>query len=565
MANTNGNYRGLRALLLTRVSTPIQAKNYSHSAQERSVRDKLIEPLGLHLDPKHIINDTYTGVEYRYRKALDIILAMAERKEFDILVMDVLDRGLGRKALAREIYRMQLRELGVRVLTTDPDDHADDDSTWGEIIRYLKGKSAEEELNNIRRRTMDGKYERVIEGKLLGAPTALYGYAYPIITVNFREVIDRTRYVLNEVVFYTDQYGIEWTEVKVVRFLFNGFLEGRTIRGLAKELNERGVPTRKNKKWCISTIGNILNNSAYMGKAYVYKERLLEERVPGKQRKMRERRPQDERILMPEGVVPAIIDPETFEKAHQLLPRNKELASRNNPRPYETLLRAGLATCGYCGGNLTVHWTKDRPDRHEKATAYYYCSQARNRVNTDCRYHAIVAHILDDAAWQEALKIIANPHLVDEMVRAKRTKDPTAGRRKQINAKITALQHERDNMEENLARLMKKGTLNPRTEERFTRDLNGIEEEIAGYRSQLATEENLQLKWQKVEEEINNLHLFCAEMKEHLNDPDYTPTYQKKREVLEFFGITAILWGTDHKPRYTIEPRPPRIMSTLSS
>src|SRR5713101_8453291 len=112
MTNANGNYRGLRALLLTRVSTSIQAKNYSHAAQERQVRDKLIEPLGLQLDAKHIINDTYTGLEYRYRTALDSILAMAERHEFDVLVMDVLDRGLGRKALAREIYRMQLRELG---------------------------------------------------------------------------------------------------------------------------------------------------------------------------------------------------------------------------------------------------------------------------------------------------------------------------------------------------------------------------------------------------------------------------------------------------------------------
>src|SRR6266446_3593189 len=228
-------YRGKRALLLTRVSTPIQAKNYSHTAQERQVREKLIEPLGLQLDPKHIINDTYTGVEYRYRKALDNILAMAERHEFDVLVMDVLDRGLGRKALAREVYRMQLREFGIRVLTTDPDDHADDDSTWGEIIRYLKGKSAEDELNNIRRRTMDGKYERVKEGKLLGAPTALYGYAYPVITVNFREVIDRTCYALNKAVICVDQDGVEWTEVKVVMFLFTSFLEGRTIRGLAKE------------------------------------------------------------------------------------------------------------------------------------------------------------------------------------------------------------------------------------------------------------------------------------------------------------------------------------------
>jgi hypothetical protein len=101
-------YRGLRALLLTRVSTYSQ----SHNAQERVIREKLIEPLGLQLDEeRHVIHDTYTGLEYRYRAALDDILCMAERREFDVLCLDVLDRGLGRKGVSREVFRGQLREL----------------------------------------------------------------------------------------------------------------------------------------------------------------------------------------------------------------------------------------------------------------------------------------------------------------------------------------------------------------------------------------------------------------------------------------------------------------------
>src|SRR5690242_8135083 len=97
--SSHSDYEGLQALLLTRVSTAEQAKKYSHASQERQIREKLIEPLGLKLDDKHIIHDTYTGLEYRYREALDQILEMAQRGEFDVLCMDVLDRGLGRKAL----------------------------------------------------------------------------------------------------------------------------------------------------------------------------------------------------------------------------------------------------------------------------------------------------------------------------------------------------------------------------------------------------------------------------------------------------------------------------------
>jgi len=110
-------YRGLRALLLTRVSTSGQ----SHDAQERVIREKLIEPLGLIVnEERHVIHDTYTGLEYRYREALDKILQMAERKEFDVLCLDVLDRGLGRKGVSREVFRGQLRELGIHILTTEP-------------------------------------------------------------------------------------------------------------------------------------------------------------------------------------------------------------------------------------------------------------------------------------------------------------------------------------------------------------------------------------------------------------------------------------------------------------
>ena len=40
-------------------------------------------------EKKHIIYDTYSGLEYRHRKALEDILEMAERGEFDVLCMDI--------------------------------------------------------------------------------------------------------------------------------------------------------------------------------------------------------------------------------------------------------------------------------------------------------------------------------------------------------------------------------------------------------------------------------------------------------------------------------------------
>src|SRR6266568_5465002 len=178
------DYQGLRAVLLTRVSTPQQEEMYSHTWQEMQIREKLIEPLGLRLnEERHIIRDTYSGLEYRDREALDKILVMAERGEFDVLCMEVLDRGLGRKALAREIYRMQLRELGVRILTTDPSDHADDDSLEGLVMRFMRGYKAEEEVKDFVRRSRGGKRakatgnkEKGIPPRIVGTGQRIYGY-----------------------------------------------------------------------------------------------------------------------------------------------------------------------------------------------------------------------------------------------------------------------------------------------------------------------------------------------------------------------------------------------------
>src|SRR3989440_5885323 len=228
--NVDNLYRGKRALILTRVSTAKQEEKYSHAAQLRQVREKLIIPLGLRVvdEKRHIIHDTYSGLEYRYRKALDDVLEMAERGEFDVLCMDVLDRGLGRKALARELFRMQLREFGVRILTTQESDHADDDSLEGQIIRFHKGIKAEEEVKDLVRRTSDGRRQKAlgdtekgIPGQLVGNAARLYGYQYIVDAHG-----NRIGYELNFSIVHVEADGTEWTEVAIVRFIFESAAEG---------------------------------------------------------------------------------------------------------------------------------------------------------------------------------------------------------------------------------------------------------------------------------------------------------------------------------------------------
>src|SRR5439155_8909747 len=107
-----------------------------------------------------------------------------------------------------------LRELGVRVLTTDPNDHADDDSLIGEMIRFWKGYKAEDEINDLVRRTMGGKQAKVAviqkdgtqgSKKLIGCGPDLYGYTYALSAKGKHEM-----YVLNLEVIFRDEDGGIW-------------------------------------------------------------------------------------------------------------------------------------------------------------------------------------------------------------------------------------------------------------------------------------------------------------------------------------------------------------------
>lgn len=75
-------YWGKRALILTRVSTAKQEEKYSHAAQERQVREKLIVPLGLRIvdEKKYIIHDTYSGLSTATAKPLTIFLRWQKDK-----------------------------------------------------------------------------------------------------------------------------------------------------------------------------------------------------------------------------------------------------------------------------------------------------------------------------------------------------------------------------------------------------------------------------------------------------------------------------------------------------
>lgn len=572
MTNTDNAYRGKRALLLTRVSTPKQIDMYGHAWQERQIRKLLIEPLGLLLDEeRHIIRDTYSGLEYRYREALDTILTMAERHEFDVLCMDVLDRGLGRKALAREIFRMQLLELGIRILTTEPSDHADDDSLEGLSMRFMRGYKAEEEINDLVRRTMGGKRAKaegrerdgaIGQPKIVGNGSRLYGYKW-VLNENGKPI----GLELNYDVILMDENGEEWTEVRVVRFIFESAAADISIRKIAEMLNDKGIPPPTVTKgikvrkrtgspvWQPTVISKILKHSAYWGEYRQFRT-LTGEKKLGQKMKPRLPAPEENQVIIP---VPAIVSKELAETANKLLPLRQRKASRNNRNPNETLLRAGLVKCGECRGNMTVL----RHLREKSDYLRYNCGKHSGLIGR-CVGCNIPARMVDEAAWQRAVTIIRDPSEADEKIKKLTTSNPMVKRREQTRNNLAEIRRKQANLRQELSELAQEGRLDRGTREFLTGQLALLANQEEEAKKQLEDERAFQQKYNQLQERIAEFHQRCREWREKLGDPEFTPTYQFMRDACEFFGITAIVYKFGHDPRFEIQVRPPSIMSLIS-
>jgi len=569
------DYRGMRALMLLRVSTPAQEEQYGWPSQEKEIREKLIVPLGLKLDEaRHIIRDTYTGLEFKERPALTRILEIAKRGEVDVLCMDALDR-LGREGIAREIYRAQLREQGVRTLTTKPEEHADDDSSIGELIRILHGFKAKEELEDIRRRTMHGKRVKV-EGlakdgtigqkKIIGTGLRLYGYKY---------VLDdkgkRIGYDLNFAVILVEEDGTEWTEVKVVVFVFESAASGTSYRQIARALNEKGIQPPYLAKggkarykgkpvWQPGAISRILNESGYYGELVQFKTKSLSRSVRGR-RDLRQPTTDKEQVIVP---IPPIVTKELALAAQKQAQRNQQQASRHNRHPEESLLRVGLIKCGHCGGNMTL---RRNYRRNTKAFGYYpfYVCLAHSSQIEKCPIGSRMPSSLADAiAWQKVVDIIHNPSEVDAAVNSYRSSDQTAERRKHTNKKLADIRRALKNLEDNTTRLAQQGLLHPRLAASFHKQAEELTTQEQECLELLARDMDAYAIWLQVEAKLDELHQRCQEWREKLNDPEFIPPYKQKRELCEFFGITIISYRNGHEPPYETEVRPPSIVSHLS-
>ena len=179
----------------------------------------------------------------------------------------------------------------------------------------------------------------------------------------------------------------------VVRMIFEKFIDGCSIIGIAKDLNEMGIPNPTAYKklkgfnykhpagkkldglWPDSSVRRILRNEMYVGNMVQGKNTTISYKI-----KQCRAIPKEDWIIV-EGTHQAIVDRETFDKAQSLF--NQFI--RKAPQKSEVDLFSGFVRCADC-----LRAMNKKTNSHPYGTYHYYrCGTSRKMKKSSCTNHTI--------------------------------------------------------------------------------------------------------------------------------------------------------------------------------
>jgi site-specific DNA recombinase len=163
-------------------------------------------------------------------------------------------------------------------------------------------------------------------------------------------------------------FGYDWDEAegrciineeqaRWVKYIYRAYLAGASIKGLTKDLKEKGVKGLRGNLMSRTTVRRILTSETYIG------DLKLQKYFSEKPGKIKVNRGEERQVLITDAHEP-IISREDFETVQKRLQRRSETCDNYG---YQKSKYAGLLKCGKCGKavNLVSGRIKDPCDRLE--------------------------------------------------------------------------------------------------------------------------------------------------------------------------------------------------------
>lgn len=336
----------------------IKAESNSVAAQRILIRD-YIRRNSLLGETAEYVDDGYSGTNFR-RPAFARMMEDAKKGEISCIIVKDFSR-FGRDHLETGNYLERIFPLlGIRFISVnDQFDSEDCEGMTGGMSVALKNIINFMYSRDLSKKVKSAMGTRASRGEYMGA---LVPYGYVKNPENVHQLIP-------------DEEAAE-----IVRLIFNMAAEGKKKTGIARYLNEQGIPTcmehfqkiglkrkpcreKEKKLWSVTTISDMLKNEVYLGKTIWNKTRQA---AVGSKRQIKNDR--SEWIIM-EGTHEPLISQELFDTANAKAFTHEKKIVPKGRQMHPVLF------CAYCGRRLSLSSWGNK----------YRCSQAAISGIAECR------------------------------------------------------------------------------------------------------------------------------------------------------------------------------------
>ncbi|MEA3389398.1 MAG: recombinase family protein [Pseudomonadota bacterium] len=326
-------------------------------------------------------SDAAISGQNRHRPGLNAMLAAAERRDFDMVLAESLDRIARDLGDTAEIFR-RLEFARVALFTCA-------DNRISELHIGLIGTMSALQLKDMGNKIRRGGKGQVNRGRVPGG--RCYGY-------------DVTPLLRDDGAVEFGHRKINEEEAAIIRRIFQEYAAGDAPRLIAQRLNADGIPSPRGTEWRASTINGsalrdygILRNPIYVGRIRYGRVRMV--RDPSSRKRLSR---VDARPDIVEGEAPhlRIIDDVLWAAAQARKEDGARIPYRMQRGPRHVL--SGLVKCG-CGGNYSVV-SKSRwaCTRHREAGT---CDNGR-RISTERLEQRVLSGLQDRLLDPEVLSAV---------------------------------------------------------------------------------------------------------------------------------------------------------------
>lgn len=181
------------------------------------------------------------------------------------------------------------------------------------------------------------------------------------------------------------KYAIVEPEAEVIREIYRRVALGEAFADIYRDMNERGIKTKKGRDWDRSSFNQLLHNQKYVG-TYAYGDIIIENGIP------------------------PILDRETFDKV-QLRCKAKDYP-RNNPqrrrRDNSLYLLTGKLFCGECKAAMIG------ASAHGHGGYYFYYTCRTHMDHKDqCKKKSVNRDALELAIATQLQQVFRDPNVVN--------------------------------------------------------------------------------------------------------------------------------------------------------